>query len=111
MLQKAFRTVVAEALVNANSSVTVKVGSSDAAPTDADNGLKGTELASATLEVDQDNQAFLAKVASLLIPSGEAKEMVFINQDGVVMDRLLITPIAGGPNGVIAVEYRLECLS
>lgn len=109
MLQKEFKTAIAAALQATCSQVTMKIGTSADEPTDVDNGLKGAELASVTTDGDQDGSSFLAKtITSILIPSGTAQEICFINQDGVVMDRLLITPLTGGPSTKVELEYRLE---
>lgn len=109
MLQKEFKTLIAEILQGANTEVTMKIGTSDEEPTDTDGGLKGSELVSVLAESDQDGIAFVARsVNPIVIASGTAKEICFINQDNVVMDRLLITPLEGGPNTKVELEYRLE---
>ncbi len=111
MLQKAYKTAIAQMFADNTTSVVCKFGASDTAPTDTDEGLKGAELASVTLDPDQDGAAFIAKTTvPVLIPNGEAKEVVFINQDNVVMDRALISPIKGGPNSKVELEYRLEAV-
>ena len=111
MLQKEFKTVIAEILQNANPEITMKIGTSADEPADTDGGLKGSELVSVITESDQSGPSFIAKtVAPIVIPAGEAREMVFINQDGVVLDRLLITPLTGGPNTKVELEYRLEVI-
>ena len=111
MLQKEFKTLIAEILQNANPEITMKIGTSADEPADTDGGLKGSELVSVITESDQSGSSFIAKTAApIVIPAGEAREMVFINQDGVVMDRLLITPLTGGPNTKVELEYRLEVI-
>lgn len=112
MLQKEFRTLIATALQQENPTVTIRVGAGADVPTDLDNGLKGAELASVTVDSEQSNQIFLIKtLVPLLIPAGTAQEVVFENQDGVCIDRMLITPIVGGPNAKVLIEYQLESLS
>lgn len=111
MLQKEFKTLIAEILQNANPEITMKIGTSADEPTDTDNGLKGSELVSVIADSDQSGPSFIAKTtAPILIPAGTAQEIVFINQDGVVLDRLLITPLNGGPNTKVELEYRLEAI-
>ena len=109
MLQKEFRTLIAQILAEANTEVVMKIGTSDEEPTDLDNGLKGSELVSTITETSQGGAAFIAKsIAPITIPAGTAKEICFINQDNIVLDRLLITPLEGGPNTKVELEYRLE---
>ena len=111
MLQREFKTLIAEILQNANPEITMKIGTSSDEPTDIDNGLKGSELVSIITESDQASSSFIAKTTSpILIPTGTAQEVIFINQDGVVLDRLLITPLNGGPNTKVELEYRLEVI-
>lgn len=112
MLQKEFRTFIATILQENNPTVTIRVGAGAADPTDLDNGLKGAELATVTVDSEQSNQAFIAKtVTALLISAGIAQEVVFENPDGICMDRMLITPLTGGPNMKVLIEYQLESLS
>ena len=109
MLQKEFRTLIAQILAEANTEVVMKIGTSDDEPTDLDNGLKGSELVSTITETSQGGAAFIANsIAPITIPAGTAKEICFINQDNIVLDRLLITPLEGGPNTKVELEYRLE---
>lgn len=111
MLQKEFKTLIADVLQAANPEVTIKIGTSAEVPTDTDGGLKGAELVSVITDSSQSGATFVAKTtAPISIPPGVAQEMVFINQDGVVLDRLLITPLNGGPNTKVELEYRLEVI-
>jgi hypothetical protein len=111
MLQKVYKTAIAEILANATTVVTCQIGTSDEAPTDTDDGLKGTQLVAVDLTIDQDGAAFVAKTSvPVLIPTGTAKEVVFKNQDNIVMDRVLISPIVGGPLAKIELEYKLEAV-
>lgn len=112
MLQVEFKTQLAEIIANAITSVQVQFGSSNDPLTDKDNGLKGTKLAEADLVPSQAGAAFICKSdGNITLPAGTAKEIVIVNQDDVVMDRLLITDLVGGPNAEFTVEYRLEVAS
>ena len=111
MLQKEFKTLIAEIFQQACPTVTVRFGTSNAVPTDTDGGLKGGQLATVALPSVQDGVRFAVRtVAPILIPSGVAAEVFLENSDGVAIDRLLITPITGGPDGLIELEYSLEAL-
>ncbi len=112
MLQKEFKTVIAEAIQVACANIVCQIGASDTPPTDDDDGLKGAQVAAFEGPSDTDNAAFIFRSpAPINIPSGTAKEVIFKNTDNVVMDRLIISPITGGANVKIELEYRLEVVS
>lgn len=111
MLQKEFKTLIAEVLQQACSTVKIQLGTSTSPPTDLDNGLKGAQLVAVDLTSAQDGPRFVVRtIAPILIPTGTATEVVLTNQDSVVMDRLLITPVKGGPDSLVELEYYLEAV-
>ena len=111
MLQQSLLSDIVDALTASGIFTNVKFGNSNVPPKKTDGGLKGVELASSPVIVENDSGVLKVSTNYFTIAAGTAQEVVFFGADGEAKDRTLIQPITGGAHVKVAVEYYLEPLA